>query len=83
MFRMPEKMPEKRPEVHIDEKWDHVINVMFSRTVMGVLGGVGVGFLLFRGGQARYATTAFGAGIGVGSAFQLCNVEFKDLMLPK
>jgi hypothetical protein len=73
----------KRPEVHIDEKWDHTINVTFTRTMMGILlGGLG-GLLLFRGGPARTATASFGAGIGLGSAFQLCNKEFKDLVLPK
>ena len=76
-------MSQKRPEVHIDEKWDHVINVMFSRTALGIVGGMMGGLLLFRGASARYACTSFGAGIGIGSAYQLCNTEFKELMLPK
>lgn len=73
----------KRPEVHVDERWDHVINVTFTRSAMGILLGTVGGFLLFRGGQARTATATFGAGIGLGSAYQLCNKEFKDLLLPK
>ena len=77
-------MPEqKRPEIHIDEKWDHVINVTFTRTTFGIACGLVGGFILFRGGPARVATTTFGAGIGVGSAYQMCNKEFKDLVLPK
>ena len=36
-----------RPELHLDEKWDKVINSMFSRSAMGGLAGAVAGFLLF------------------------------------
>ena len=80
-FKMPQQ--EKRPEVHIDERWDHVINVTFSRTLAGLACGLAGGMLLFRGGPARVATMAFGSGIGIGSAYQQCNSEFRELLLPK
>lgn len=79
---MPKQQESKRPEIHIDEKWDHVINVTFTRTTLGVLAGLAGGFLLFRGAGARIATTTFFAGCGVGSAYQLCNKEFRELGLP-
>jgi hypothetical protein len=37
-----------RPEVHIDEKWDRVINVVFTRSMMGLVAGAVGGLLLFR-----------------------------------
>lgn len=37
----------KAPELHLDEKWDKVINSMFSRSAMGGLAGAVAGFLLF------------------------------------
>jgi Domain of unknown function (DUF543) len=40
------------PELHIDEKWDKVINVVFTRSTTGLfLGGLS-GLLLFRTSRA-------------------------------
>lgn len=50
---IPAMSDSSRPELHLDEKWDRVINVMFSRSTMGLLAGTVAGFLLFRTFQSR------------------------------
>ena len=54
---------------YISEAWDAAIDTTLRKVVYGTLTGAAAGLILFRGGSARAAVTAFGAGFGAGSAY--------------
>lgn len=56
-------------QLYIDEHWDRFIDLTVRRGVYGVLAGGAAAVLLARGPSARAAAVAFGAGVGVGSAY--------------
>lgn len=55
---------------YISESWDAAIDTTLRKVVYGTLAGAAAGLILCRGGSARAAATAFGAGFGAGSAYQ-------------
>lgn len=59
----------KPSHVYLDEKWDAALDSTLRRVVYGSLAGGAAALLLFRGGSARAAVTAFGAGFGAGGAY--------------
>jgi len=66
--------------LHLDERWDKLLDLSLRRLTYGTLAGGAAAMLLFRSGGARTAVVAFGAGAGIGSAWQLCSQEFEDLV---
>ncbi|GLC45075.1 hypothetical protein PLESTF_001558300 [Pleodorina starrii] len=67
-------------ELAIDHKYDVLVDTTLRRTVYGTgIAGL-ASLLLLRGGQSRAVLTAFGAGVGFGSAWQKCSGEFEDLV---
>ena len=54
---------------YISETWDAAIDTSLRKLVYGPLAGAAGGLILCRGGSARAAVTAFGAGFGAGSAY--------------
>lgn len=71
-----------KAEVYLDTKWDKCIDVTIRKVAYGTLAGAAAALLLFRG-SGRAAAIAFGAGLGAGSAYEVCEQEFKDLSPPK
>jgi len=69
---------ERRPsELQLDAKWEAAIDVTLRRVVYGCIGGTTMAFLMCRGTTARAAVSAFGAGVGVGSAYEDAAKLFK------
>ncbi|KAH0875711.1 hypothetical protein HID58_073073, partial [Brassica napus] len=75
-----EKMGEKKetvpPEYDVNAKWDACIDLTTRRFVYSSLGGAFAGLLFFRSPVTRWASIAFGAGIGIGSAYTDCSRAF-------
>jgi inner membrane organizing system protein 1 len=68
----------RRPsELQLDAKWEAAIDVTLRRVVYGCIGGTTMAFLMCRGTTARAAVSAFGAGVGVGSAYEDAAKLFK------
>mmetsp|Transcript_40294 Transcript_40294/g.114077 ORF Transcript_40294/g.114077 Transcript_40294/m.114077 type:complete len:80 (+) Transcript_40294:195-434(+) len=67
-------------ELDMDDKWDKCIDTFLRRAVYGSLAGGVAGLVLLRGGSARIASLTFGAGVGVGSAFEECSKELESLV---
>eukprot|EP00244_Chara_vulgaris_P000517 TRINITY_DN10890_c0_g4_i2.p2 TRINITY_DN10890_c0_g4~~TRINITY_DN10890_c0_g4_i2.p2 ORF type:complete len:100 (-),score=7.92 TRINITY_DN10890_c0_g4_i2:323-622(-) len=69
-------------ELVLDEKWDHCLDLALHRTVYGSLAGITSALLLFRSPFTKLASIAFGAGLGLGSAYTDCSHIF-DGQIPK
>ncbi len=59
----------RAPELQLDAKWEAAIDVSLRRVVYGAIGGTTMALLMCRGTTARAAVSAFGVGVGVGSAY--------------
>lgn len=69
---------ERRPvEYYVDEKWDKCIDLTLRRVTYSSLAAGAVALVALRGAGVRAATTAFGAGVGAGSAYGDCQREFQ------
>ncbi|XP_010498724.1 PREDICTED: MICOS complex subunit Mic10 [Camelina sativa] len=60
----------------VNAKWDACIDLTARRFVYSSLGGAFAGLLFFRSPVTRWASIAFGAGIGIGSAYTDCSRVF-------
>ncbi|KAI4388830.1 hypothetical protein MLD38_001125 [Melastoma candidum] len=60
----------------VNAKWDACLDLTLRRSLYSSLAGVFSGLLLFRSPAARWASVAFGAGIGIGSAYTECSQKF-------
>ncbi|KAG1679237.1 hypothetical protein FOA52_009266 [Chlamydomonas sp. UWO 241] len=69
-----------KASLEIDARWDKLLDLSLRRVSYGTLTGAAAAMLLFRGSCVRGAVVAFGAGAGLGSAWQLCSQEFEDLV---
>ncbi|XP_058722032.1 MICOS complex subunit MIC10-like [Vicia villosa] len=73
-------MGEKREilarEYDLDAKWDASLDLTVRRFVYSSFAGAFAGLLLFRSPQTRWASIAFGAGVGIGSAYTECSRLF-------
>ncbi|KAK2385707.1 MICOS complex subunit Mic10 protein [Trifolium repens] len=71
----------------LDAKWDACLDLTVRRFVYSSFAGAFGGLLLFRSPQTRWASIAFGAGVGIGSAYTECSRLFygspTKLALPK
>ncbi|KAI3688966.1 hypothetical protein L2E82_46912 [Cichorium intybus] len=62
----------------LDAKWDAYLDLGVRRFVYSSATGVLAGLLLFRSPVTRWASVAFGAGIGIGSAYSECSHKFNE-----
>ncbi|XP_061988068.1 MICOS complex subunit MIC10-like [Rosa rugosa] len=65
------------PQYDVNAKWDACIDLTVRRFVYSTLGGAVGGLLLFRSPVTRWAAVAFGAGLGIGSAYTDCSRLFE------
>ncbi|EYU22780.1 hypothetical protein ABFS82_03G117700 [Erythranthe guttata] len=60
----------------LNAKWDACLDLGLRRFVYASLSGGFAGLLLFRSPVTRWASVAFGAGVGIGSAYTDCSRKF-------
>ncbi|KAK6246547.1 MICOS complex subunit Mic10 - like 1 [Theobroma cacao] len=60
----------------VNAKWDACLDLTVRRFVYSSLAGAFGGLLFFRSPVTRWASVAFGAGIGIGSAYTDCSRIF-------
>ncbi|KAM3306001.1 putative protein isoform X3 [Capsicum chacoense] len=71
-----EKKPVVASEYNLDAKWDACLDLGVRRfTYLSLIGGF-AGLLLFRSPVTRWASTTFGAGLGIGSSYTECSHKF-------
>lgn len=63
-------------EYDLNAKWDACLDLSVRRFVYSSLAGAFTGLLLFRSPATRWASVAFGAGVGLGSAYADCSHLF-------
>ncbi|XP_013592114.1 PREDICTED: MICOS complex subunit Mic10-like [Brassica oleracea var. oleracea] len=73
---MEERKESVPPEHDVNAKWDACIDLTTRRFVYSSLGGAFAGLLFFRSPVTRWASIAFGAGLGIGSAYTDCSLAF-------
>ncbi|KAM1078235.1 hypothetical protein ACFX19_025931 [Malus domestica] len=61
----------------VNAKWDACLDLTVRRFVYFSLGGACGGLLLFRSLVSRWASVAFGAGLGIRSAYTECSCLFE------
>ncbi|KAI5655891.1 hypothetical protein M9H77_24684 [Catharanthus roseus] len=64
------------PQYDLNAKWDACLDLGVRRFVYSSFTGAFAGLLLFRSPVTRWASVAFGAGIGIGSAYTECSQKF-------
>lgn len=64
------------PPYDLDAKWDACLDLTVRRFVYSSFAGAFGGLLLFRSPVTRWASVAFGAGLGLGSAYTECSQKF-------
>ncbi|XP_018449290.1 MICOS complex subunit MIC10 [Raphanus sativus] len=69
-------MEKKKKSNDVDTKWDACLDLTARRVVYSSLGGAFAGLLFFRSPVTRWASIAFGAGLGIGSAYTDCSRVF-------
>ncbi|KAI3680405.1 hypothetical protein L2E82_50392 [Cichorium intybus] len=62
----------------LDAKWDAYLDLVVRRFVYSSATGVLAGLVLFRSPVMHWALVAFGAGVGIGSAYSECSHKFND-----
>ncbi|KAI3460692.1 hypothetical protein Pfo_017355 [Paulownia fortunei] len=60
----------------LNAKWDACLDLGIRRFVYSSFAGAFAGLLLFRSPVTRWASVAFGAGVGIGSAYSECSHKF-------
>ncbi|KAL5715751.1 hypothetical protein ACHQM5_017527 [Ranunculus cassubicifolius] len=60
----------------LDTKWDAAVDLTLRRVCYSTLAGAAAGLVLLRSPVTRWAAVAFGAGIGIGSAYTECSQSF-------
>ncbi|KAF3787922.1 hypothetical protein EJ110_NYTH22129 [Nymphaea thermarum] len=63
-------------------KWEACTDLAIRRVAYSSLAGAFGGLLLFRSPVLRWASVAFGAGIGVGVAYTECSLKFDGSNFP-
>ncbi|XP_054781084.1 MICOS complex subunit MIC10-like isoform X2 [Prosopis cineraria] len=75
------------PPHDLNAKWDACLDFSIRRFLHSSLAGAFGGLLFFRSPGTRWASLAFGAGVGIGSAYAECSYLFNGsstkLVLPK
>uniref|UniRef100_A0A9I9DQ38 MICOS complex subunit MIC10 n=2 Tax=Cucumis melo TaxID=3656 RepID=A0A9I9DQ38_CUCME len=65
------------PPHDLNAKWDACLDLTLRRFVYSSFAGAFGGLLFFRSPVTRWASIAFGAGLGIGSAYTDCNSLFQ------
>nr|GEU36956.1 MICOS complex subunit MIC10-like [Tanacetum cinerariifolium] len=73
---MSEENKVLKPEYDLNAKWDACLDLSVRRFVYASAAGAFTGLLFFRSPATRWASVAFGAGIGIGSAYSECSQKF-------
>ncbi|KAK1427590.1 hypothetical protein QVD17_16278 [Tagetes erecta] len=60
----------------LNAKWDACLDLGVRRFVYASAAGAFAGLLFFRSPVTRWASVAFGAGLGLGSAYSDCSQKF-------
>ncbi|KAL8482490.1 hypothetical protein ACS0TY_027976 [Phlomoides rotata] len=60
----------------VNAKWDACIDLGLRRFVYSSFAGGFAGLFFFRSPVTRWASVAFGAGVGIGSAYSDCSHKF-------
>ncbi|XP_011074964.1 MICOS complex subunit Mic10 [Sesamum indicum] len=60
----------------LNAKWDACLDLGVRRFVYSSFAGAVSALLLFRSPVTRWASVAFGAGVGIGSAYSECSYKF-------
>ncbi|XP_052189188.1 uncharacterized protein LOC127799308 [Diospyros lotus] len=63
-------------QLDLNAKWDAYLDLGLRRFAYSSLAGAIGGLLLFRSPVTRWASLAFGAGVGIGSAYTECSYKF-------
>ncbi|KAL8252122.1 hypothetical protein R6Q59_035815 [Mikania micrantha] len=64
------------PQYDLNAKWDACLDLGVRRFVYSSAVGAFAGLLFFRSPVTRWASVAFGAGVGIGSAYSECSLKF-------
>ncbi|XP_028785478.1 uncharacterized protein LOC114741390 [Neltuma alba] len=64
------------PPHDLNAKWDACLDLSIRRSLHSSLVGALGGLLFFRSPVTRWASVAFGAGVGIGSAYTECSYLF-------
>ncbi|KAF5744216.1 hypothetical protein HS088_TW08G00814 [Tripterygium wilfordii] len=73
---MAENKQVVQPKCNVNAKWDACLDLTVRRFVYSSVAGTFGGLLLFRSPVTRWASVAFGAGVGLGSAYTECSRIF-------
>ncbi|XP_024976548.1 uncharacterized protein LOC112514352 isoform X1 [Cynara cardunculus var. scolymus] len=60
----------------VNAKWDAYLDLGVRRFAYSSATGALAGLLLFRSPVTRWVSVAFGAGVGIGSAYSECSQKF-------
>ncbi|XP_010245410.1 PREDICTED: MICOS complex subunit Mic10 [Nelumbo nucifera] len=75
------------PQFDLNAKWDACLDLTLRRFFYSSLAGAFGGLLFFRSPVTRWASIAFGAGVGLGSAYNECSLKYENsppkLVAPK
>ncbi|XP_068655343.1 MICOS complex subunit MIC10-like [Aristolochia californica] len=66
------------PRYDINAKWDACLDLSIRRVVYSSLAGAAGGLVFFRSPVTRWASVAFGAGVGIGTAYTECSYLFNE-----
>ncbi|XP_031477717.1 uncharacterized protein LOC116248848 [Nymphaea colorata] len=66
------------PEYDLGAKWDACLDAGIRRVVYSSLAGAFGGLVFFRSPVTRWAAVAFGAGVGIGTAYKECSYKCGD-----
>ncbi|XP_077250273.1 MICOS complex subunit MIC10-like isoform X2 [Tasmannia lanceolata] len=64
------------PQYDLSAKWDSCLDLSVRRFMYSSLAGAFGGLLLFKTPVTRWASVAFGAGVGIGTAYTECSYKF-------
>ncbi|CAL9187461.1 MICOS complex subunit MIC10-like [Musa acuminata AAA Group] len=64
------------PPYDLNAKWDACLDLTARRLAYSSLAGAFTALLFFRSPVTRWASVAFGAGLGIGSAYTDCSYIF-------
>ncbi|XP_072970906.1 MICOS complex subunit MIC10-like [Typha angustifolia] len=64
------------PRYDLDAKWNACLDIAIRRLVYSSVAGGFSGLLFFRSPTTRWASVAFGAGVGIGAAYTECSYLF-------
>ncbi|XP_020575755.1 MICOS complex subunit Mic10-like [Phalaenopsis equestris] len=67
----------KKSRSSLDAKWDACLDLTVRRVAYSSLAGTMTGLLFFRSPITRWASVAFGAGVGLGTAYTECSYIFE------